>query len=165
MFRSASCIWRRKSRKTEPAGRKGKTGMDLYTHRIAYYETDRMGVAHHSNYIRWMEEARVDFLERIGWPYGKMEELGVLSPVIAVNCEYKKSTTFDDLVSIRVTVREARPVKTVIGYVMTNAKTGELVAVGESSHCYLNREGRPLSLKRALPDFLEKLQSLAEEKL
>ena len=48
---------------------------------------------------------------------------------------------------------------------MTNAKTGELVAVGESSHCYLNREGRPLSLKRALPDFLEKLQSLAEEKL
>ena len=85
--------------------------MDLYTHRIAYYETDRMGVAHHSNYIRWMEEARVDFLERIGWPYGKMEELGVLSPVIAVNCEYKKSTTFDDLVSIRVTVREARPVK------------------------------------------------------
>ena len=138
--------------------------MDLYTHRVAYYETDRMGVAHHSNYIRWMEEARVDFLERIGWPYGKMEELGVLSPVIAVNCEYKKSTTFDDLVSIRVTVREARPVKTVIGYVMTNAKTGELVAVGESSHCYLNREGRPLSLKRALPDFLEKLQSLAEEK-
>ena len=40
--------------------------MDLYTHRVAYYETDRMGFAHHSNYIRWMEEARVDFLERIG---------------------------------------------------------------------------------------------------
>ena len=57
----------------------------MYQHKIQYYETDKMLVTHHSNYIRWMEEARVDFLDRIGWSYMKLEELGIISPVISVD--------------------------------------------------------------------------------
>ena len=38
----------------------------MYTHKVQYYETDKMGITHHSNYIRWMEEARIDFLEKSG---------------------------------------------------------------------------------------------------
>ena len=52
--------------------------MDLhkgYNHTVQYYETDKMGITHHSNYIRWMEEARVDFLKQIGWDYDKLEEI------------------------------------------------------------------------------------------
>ena len=56
---------------------------------VQYYETDRMGITHHSNYIRFMEEARVDFLKNIGWGYDKLEEDGVVSPVVSVNCNYK----------------------------------------------------------------------------
>ena len=41
--------------------------MDDYIRRVNYYETDKMGITHHSNYVRWMEEARIDFLEKIGW--------------------------------------------------------------------------------------------------
>ena len=55
--------------------------MDLhkgYNHTVQYYETDKMGITHHSNYIRWMEEARVDFLKQIGWDYDKLEEIGVI---------------------------------------------------------------------------------------
>ena len=58
--------------------------MDLhkgYNHTVQYYETDKMGITHHSNYIRWMEEARVDFLKQIGWDYDKLEEIGVISPL------------------------------------------------------------------------------------
>ena len=40
---------------------------EVYTHRVKYYETDKMGVTHHSNYVRWMEEARVDFMDKIGY--------------------------------------------------------------------------------------------------
>ena len=47
---------------------------EMYRHIVQYYETDKMGITHHSNYIRWMEEARVDFLEKIGWSYAKLEE-------------------------------------------------------------------------------------------
>ena len=70
--------------------------MNLYRHTVHYYETDKMGITHHSNYIRWMEEARVDFLEQIGWGYDKLEKSGILSPVIGVDCKYKTSTTFSD---------------------------------------------------------------------
>ena len=61
--------------------------MSLYQHEVQYYETDRMGITHHSNYIRWMEEARVTFLKEIGWDYAKLEEMGIISPVIDVQCQ------------------------------------------------------------------------------
>ena len=53
----------------------------VYEHKVQYYETDQMGIVHHSNYIRWFEEARVDVLDQIGIGYKKMEEAGVISPV------------------------------------------------------------------------------------
>ena len=56
----------------------------MYTHKVQYYETDKMGITHHSNYIRWMEEARIDFLEKSGFSYDKLEKDGIISPVISV---------------------------------------------------------------------------------
>ena len=61
--------------------------MKPYRHTVQYYETDKMGITHHSNYIRWMEEARVDFLAQIGWDYAMLEEMGVISPVIGIECK------------------------------------------------------------------------------
>ena len=48
--------------------------MEKYIHKVQYYETDKMGITHHSNYIRWMEEARINYLEQNGWPYDKLEK-------------------------------------------------------------------------------------------
>ena len=76
--------------------------MSIYKHTVQYYETDRMGITHHSNYIRFMEEARVDFLKNIGWGYDKLEEDGGVSPVVSVNCNYKKTTTFADVIEINI---------------------------------------------------------------
>ena len=59
--------------------------MTPYVHQVQYYETDRMGITHHSNYIRWMEEARVDFLRQIGWGYDRLEAMGIVSPVTAAS--------------------------------------------------------------------------------
>ena len=60
--------------------------MENYKHKINYYETDKMGVTHHSNYVRFMEESRIDFLEKIGWGYDKMEQEGIISPVVSLEC-------------------------------------------------------------------------------
>ena len=65
--------------------------MSTYIHQVNYYECDRMGVTHHSNYIRFMEEARVARMEELGYGYAKMEEDGIVSPVMSVSCEYKKT--------------------------------------------------------------------------
>lgn len=68
--------------------------MKPYIHQVQYYETDRMGITHHSNYIRWMEEARVAFLEELGWGYAKLEEMGIISPVTKAACEFKRRRPF-----------------------------------------------------------------------
>lgn len=138
--------------------------MNPYIHRVHYYETDRMGVTHHSNYIRMMEEARVDFMEQLGWPYARMEELGVMSPVTAVNLKYHSPTTFDDRVEVRVGVKSFDGVRLTISYTM--AKLGGdapvTVLTGESEHVFLRAQGRFVRLRRELPEFYQLLTELVE---
>lgn len=126
--------------------------MDRYMHTVQYYETDKMGITHHSNYIRWMEEARVDFLTKIGWSYDKLESCGIVSPVIGLDCTYKKPTAFPDEVYVTVSIEEFKGVKLKIGYYMENAK-GETVFEGHSMHCFLNENGMPIKLAKEFPGF------------
>ena len=60
--------------------------MHIYRRNIFYYETDRMQVVHHSNYIRWMEEARIACLNALGVCYAEMEAKGIISPVLSMEC-------------------------------------------------------------------------------
>lgn len=137
--------------------------MTPYIHRVHYYETDRMGVTHHSNYIRMMEEARVDFMAQLGWPYARMEALGVMSPVTALNVKYIAPSTFDDQVQVNVSVRGFNGVTLTIGYEMVRlGETPLIIFTGESEHVFLNREGRFVRLKRELPAFYQLLTELAE---
>lgn len=124
--------------------------MKPYIHKVNYYETDKMQVTHHSNYIRFMEEARVDFLEQLGWGYDKMEAEGVVSPVISVTCDYKRPTTFPDVISIAVTVASCTSVKLTLSYIMKVNDT--VVCKGTSSHCFLGKDGKPLFIKDAYPE-------------
>ena len=140
--------------------------MKPYQHQVHYYETDRMGITHHSNYIRWMEEARTAFLEEVGWGYDQLEAQGIVSPVTHVSCEYRKTTTFSDRVLITVKIQNYTGIRLTLAYEMINAATGETAATGISGHCFLDYEGRPLRLKKEVPEFdalLRKMIQDAEE--
>lgn len=137
--------------------------MNDYIRKVHYHETDKMGITHHSNYIKWMEEARIDFLEQIGYGYAKLEAEGIISPVIGVECQYKHPTTFDDEVRIRAEVEKFKGVKLIIKYTMTNNATGELVLTGKTTHCFVTSEGRPVALKKQFPDMDKVLKSLVIE--
>lgn len=78
----------------------------MYQHFVQYYETDKMGVTHHSNYIRFMEEARLDFFKKIGFDYLDFEKMGVMSPVIGLNnIRYKRPSTVGDTIEIETSVK------------------------------------------------------------
>ena len=128
--------------------------MTSYKHKVQYYETDKMGIVHHSNYIRWMEEARVDFLEKIDWSYDQLEKVGLVSPVLSLNIDYNHPTYFSDIVSIDVEILELKMSKMIVGYKMTN-EDGKVVAKCESSHGFLLSSGRPAILKRDFPCLYE----------
>ena len=129
---------------------------ELYQHIVQYYETDKMGITHHSNYIRWMEEARIDFLAKIGWSYAKLEEKGIISPVTAVECKYMQSTTFSEMIGIEVIVSEFKGVKLKLKYIMKNDK-GNTVCEAFSEHCFLNEKGIPIRLNKEYPLFYNAL--------
>ena len=92
--------------------------MKAYQHEVKYYECDRMGITHHSNYVRFMEEARVDWMDQIGYGFERMEAEGVVSPVVSVECNFKRPTTFKDVVEIEVKVEEMSALKITFGYTM-----------------------------------------------
>lgn len=134
--------------------------MEKYIHKVNYYETDKMGITHHSNYIRWMEEARINFLEQIGFSYDKLEEDGIISPVIGVECDYKTATTFGDSVEIKVEIEEFKGVKLIIKYTMKNTNTNKIVAIGKTKHCFVGKDNKLMILKKDFPEFDKKLKEL-----
>ena len=129
--------------------------MFVYTHKVHYYETDRMGVTHHSNYIRFMEEARVAYLDAIGASSARFEEEGFISPVIEVGGRYLHSTTFDDVLEIEVFVKSMTTFKLKLGYTMRCR--GEIAFEGVSLHCFLDKEGHPVPIAERYPQFREQL--------
>ncbi len=132
----------------------------IYERKVNYYETDKMGVVHHSNYIRFLEEARCYFLESYDFPYSEFEKKGISIPVINVNCNYKTHVTFNDIIVISVSIKEYTGVRVVIHYELTNKKTGNIVMIAETKHCFTNSSIRPINLKKICPEFDFKFNNL-----
>ena len=135
-----------------------------YRHKVQYYETDTMKIVHHSNYVRWMEEARVDMLEQLGIGYDVMERSGILSPVLSVSCEYKSMTRFPETVIVSVRLARYTGVKFDLEYEIRDEKTDALRTVCKSSHCFIDESGKPISLRRKFPDWDKTFLAYAEEK-
>ena len=133
--------------------------MYTYRHEVKYYECDRMGVTHHSNYIRFMEEARVDWLDQLGFGFEKMEAEGVVSPVVSVECRYRQPSTFKDVIEIDVKVAETTPLKVIFAYSMS--VEGKTVCTATSTHCFLE-DGRPISLEKRFPDFYKRVMEVSK---
>jgi len=120
-----------------------------------------MGITHHSNYVRFMEEARVDFLDQLGYGFDRIEAEGVVSPVISISCNYKHPTTFKDLIDIEVVVSNMQDLKFEFTYTMKVA--GKIVCLGQSTHCFMEN-GRPVVIAKRLPELFQKLMELDNQK-
>lgn len=130
---------------------------------VKYYETDQMGVVHHSNYIRWFEEARVEFMRNAGISYKTMEDEGIQIPVVTVSCKYKSPAKFDDTVIVRVWIKKFNGIIVEISYEVADKESGEVRVIGESSHCFVNDTTfKPINLKREREDIYNKFLQAGE---
>jgi acyl-CoA thioester hydrolase len=127
----------------------------VYEHKVQYYETDKMQIVHHSNYVRWMEEARVEFLERIGASFVRLEEQGIVSPVTEVNCRYVNMMRFGDTAKITACLEDFGGVKMTVRYLIQNAANGEVCCIAESRHCFMYG-GKIVNMKRKFPQIYER---------
>lgn len=119
-----------------------------YTRKANYYETDMMGVVHHSNYIRYLEEARCAWIDGMGIPMSLIESRGYTIPVLEVNCKYKRPITQGDIIAIGVSLKEYNGIRMTISYDVKNVQTGEVVIEATTKHCFTNRELKPINIKK-----------------
>lgn len=124
------------------------------THRIAYYETDTMGYVHHSNYIRLFERARTELMRGLGYTYAEMEASGVMMPLIEASCRYHSPGRYDDLLTVKATIREMPVTRMHLDYEVHNA-SGVLLCSGHTTLVFVDaRTRKPI---RAPEAFVEKL--------
>ena len=135
-----------------------------YLRKAQFYETDGMGIIYHGNYIHWMEEARTDLMDQIGWSYRRAVEAGIDIALTDISCHYKTMTRFGETMAIETAITRLTPARMELFYRMTDAETGALHATGTSSHFFYDRnQGRPVALKKALPELYQLLQSLVQK--
>ena len=135
-----------------------------YSRPVFYYETDKMGVVHHSNYIRWLEEARTYFFDEHDLAYFVTESLGVMSPITDVSVKYRYPAKFGDVFTVMLIMTKYSGVRFRVKYIVVN-QDDNILLEGESGHAFINEDLKPISLAKAIPERHERMKLLLEEHL
>jgi acyl-CoA thioester hydrolase len=128
--------------------------MHRYVVRVRYADTDRMGFAYYAHYLRWFEIGRAEMLRSLGASYRSIEESGILLPVVEAHCRYLQPARYDDEVGIVTGVLELRRASVRFAYRIVREPGGELLATGETEHCFLDRAGKPTRPSPQLAELL-----------
>lgn len=139
------------------------TRYPYYEREIHYYETDRMGVVHHSNYARFLEESRIDMMGYYGLPYAKLEDTGYMIPVLELSEKFIESVKFGETIRIVPEIYKISSYKFYMRYRIYDAGMQTLKHTAETSHCFLNMEFKPVSLKKEAPELYATLLRMAAE--
>lgn len=136
--------------------------MIIYRRKINYYETDQMGIVHHSNYIKFFEEARLDLMDKEGLNYASMEEMGIIIPVLSVECHYLLPLYYNDIISVHTYLTKFDGIKMDFVYEIYKDGFPNLYTSGHTSHCFLDKNMKPFRMKKLYPDLYKKLKKLVE---
>lgn len=113
-------------------------------YRVPYADTDQMGVVYYANYLVYFERIRNEILREAGLPYRMLEEQGIMLPVIEAVCRYRLPAKYDDVLTLRGWVEEAKGARTTICCEV--CRDGKLLVSGHTIHASTNRAGRPVRL-------------------
>jgi acyl-CoA thioester hydrolase len=121
-----------------------------------------MDVVSHTNYIRWLEEARIDFMAKAGVAYDQIEAEGIMLPVLEVNCRYRHSLTYGDHFAICTRIDAYNGFKLQLSYEIFNQKSGVLCATATTSHCFTDSAMKPIRLPKKEPALHERFLHIQE---
>lgn len=136
-----------------------------YTHkqRVQYFDTDKMQVTHHANYIRFYETARTEYLRSEGLAYSDMEKGDFQIPVLGVEAKFMTPSVYDELIAIDCRIDKLGPASFEMEYVIRNAETDEVHVKGRSRHGFTDANLRPIPLKKKNPELYDFFLKLYEE--
>jgi len=129
---------------------------------VRYAETDQMGIVHHSNYPIWFEAGRTDFIKKMGLPYSKIEEMGILLPLIELKCSFKGAARYEDEVIVKTRIKEFTPVRIIFYYEVVKEGETSCLTSGETMHAWTTKELKPINIKKHAPQIYQLLCVAAE---
>ncbi|MBQ6612763.1 MAG: acyl-CoA thioesterase [Alistipes sp.] len=125
--------------------------------RVEYHHTDQMGIVHHSNYIKFFEAARTEWLRAAGLTYAEMERRGVMMPIVDVQIKYRQPAYYDEMLSITTSVREL-PMARMTFYYEIRGEDGRDVASGMTTLGFIDSvTRRPQRVPQWLMEVLERM--------
>ena len=125
--------------------------------RVRYADTDKMGFAYYGNYPKYYEIARVEGFRSLGFPYKEMEDNGIMLPVFALHVDYKKSAVYDDLITVRTTLKKTPSVRIEFDFEIRN-EIGEILVTGNTVLVFMDKvQKRPVKCPEELLRKIEKL--------
>ena len=128
-----------------------------------YAETDQMGIIHHSVYAIWYEQARTEFFNEIGFRYDEVEKNGVMTPLIELNCEYKRPAYYNQAVEIRTKIIKLTPVKFILEYDIYNQEN-QLINIGKTTLAWADAKTfKIINLQKKYPEVYQLIEKAAEE--
>lgn len=117
-----------------------------------YAETDRMGIIHHSHYPVWYEAGRTEFIRQLGLPYSKIEEMGVLLPLLGLNCNYKLPAHYEDEIKVTTSIQKLTYTRLIFYYEVFKNNQPEVINYGETSHVFTDKALKPVNLSKYSPE-------------
>jgi acyl-CoA thioester hydrolase len=130
---------------------------DKIQFRVRYSETDQMGFAYYGNYAQYFEMGRTEWLRKLGIAYKKMEETGIMLPVMNLNINYLKPAKYDDLLTLKTTLIKMPSAKIEFSYEVFN-EDNELLTTANTTLVFVNMETNKPT--RAPEYVLEKLRKI-----
>lgn len=124
--------------------------------RVRYGETDQMGYVYHGNYAQYLEMGRIEWLRKLGVSYKKMEEEGIMLPVLSLDINFKKSAYYDDVINVKTQLNKLPTARIEFDYEITNHK-GEILTLANAVLVFVNKKTkRPIRCPKYILDKLQK---------
>lgn len=129
---------------------------------VMFYEVDKMGIVHHSNYPLWFEKSRRDCLRQAGISNSKITGQGLFLPLSEIECKFKHPAKYGDEIRVITKILSMSCVKTVFEYAVLEKVKGKLLATGKTVHVWTNRRVEPVNIEKVAPDVYWQLKRFFE---
>lgn len=127
---------------------------------VRYAETDMMGIVHHSRYYPWFEQARTDFIKKIGITYSKMEQMGILLPLTETQCKYHYGLRYEDEVIVTCKIEKLTVARIEFSYEVFKLPEMKKMSEGCTKHGFIDKNFKVINMKKMYPEIWKNLRGL-----
>ncbi len=123
--------------------------------RVRYGETDQMGIVHHGNYALYLEMGRIEWLRKMGVSYKKMEDSGLMLPVISMSLNFKKPACYDDVINVKTQLKNRPSAKIEFDYEITD-ENGQIITTATVVLAFVDmKTNRPIRAPKYILDIID----------